>query len=71
MPVAEARQFVRALREKTRERVVYAELPGAQHAFEIFPSVRTIHAVNSVHRFLAWLESGWRRSRESTRRDAA
>jgi acetyl esterase/lipase len=71
VPVAEAREFVRALREKSRERVAYAELPGAQHAFEIFPSVRTIHTVNAVHRFLAWLESGWRRSRASTRRDAA
>jgi acetyl esterase/lipase len=71
VPVAEAREFVRALREKSREPVAYAELPGAQHAFEIFPSVRTIHTVNGVHRFLAWLESGWRRSREPMRRDAA
>jgi len=71
VPVAEARAFVRALREKGRGRVAYAELPGAQHAFEIFPSVRTIHSVNAVQRFLAWLESGWRRSRESARRDAA
>src|SRR5271166_2220888 len=70
VPVAEAREFVRALREKSRERAAYAELPGAQHAFEIFPSVRTIHTVNAVHRFLAWLESGWRSSRESTRREA-
>jgi acetyl esterase/lipase len=72
IPVAEAREFVKALREKSREPVAYAELPGAQHAFEIFPSVRTIHTVNGVHRFLAWLESGWRRERESAgRRDAA
>jgi hypothetical protein len=34
--------------------------------------VRTIHTVNGVHRFLAWLESGWRREREGLpRRDAA
>ena len=72
VPVPEAREFVRALREKSREPVAYAELPGAQHAFEIFPSVRTIHTVNGVHRFLAWLESGWRREREERRgRDAA
>ena len=62
VPVAEAREFVRALREKSRQCVVYAELPGAQHAFEMFPSVRTIHTVNGVHRFLAWLESRWRGS---------
>lgn len=72
VPVPEAREFVKALREKSREPVAYAELPGAQHAFEIFPSVRTIHTVNGVHRFLAWLESGWRREREDLpRRDAA
>ncbi|HVH18268.1 MAG TPA: alpha/beta hydrolase, partial [Myxococcota bacterium] len=72
VPVPEAREFVKALREKSREPVAYAELPGAQHAFEIFPSVRTIHTVNGVHRFLAWLESGWRREREGLpRRDAA
>ncbi|HEX5064827.1 MAG TPA: alpha/beta hydrolase [Myxococcota bacterium] len=72
VPVPEAREFVKALREKSRAPVVYAELPGAQHAFEIFPSVRTIHTVNGVHRFLAWLESGWRRQREGLpRRDAA
>lgn len=72
VPVPEAREFVRALREKSREPVAYAELPGAQHAFEIFPSVRTLHTVNGVHRFLAWLESRWRREREgAVRRDAA
>jgi acetyl esterase/lipase len=61
VPVPEAREFVKALREKAREPVAYAELPGAQHAFEIFPSVRSLHTVNAVHRFLAWLESSWRR----------
>jgi acetyl esterase/lipase len=72
VPVPEAREFVKALREKSRTPVAYAELPGAQHAFEIFPSVRTLHTVNAVHRFLAWLESGWRREQAgSGRRDAA
>jgi hypothetical protein len=37
--------------------VVYAELPGAQHAFEIFPSVRTHHTVHAVERFLAVVRS--------------
>ena len=47
-----ARQFVRALREVSRRPVVYAELPGAQHAFDVFHSVRCAHAVNAVTRFL-------------------
>jgi acetyl esterase/lipase len=71
VPVAEAREFVRALREKSRECVAYAELPGAQHAFEMFPSVRTIHTVNGVHHFLAWLESRWRRAEVGAPRRSA
>ena len=55
VPVEDARQFVSALREKTESPVAYAEIPGAQHAFEMFPSLRSLHVVNGVHRFLAWL----------------
>lgn len=60
VPVAEARTFVELLREATRgagggrSPVLYAELPGAQHAFEVFPSARTGHALAGVERFLAW-----------------
>jgi hypothetical protein len=32
--------------------VVYAELPGAQHAFEVFDSPRTMFTSDAVHRFL-------------------
>lgn len=52
--VEEARSFVRRLHEASEEVVAYAELPGAQHAFEVFHSVRTDHAVNSVTEFLEW-----------------
>ncbi len=55
VPVAEARRFVAALRRASREPVVYAEIPGAQHAFEIFPSLRTTFVIHGVERFLAWL----------------
>jgi acetyl esterase/lipase len=51
-PVDEARQFIEALRATSRSPAVYVELPGAQHAFEIFPSVRTGHVVDGVGRFL-------------------
>jgi acetyl esterase/lipase len=57
VPVHQARRFVAALREVSREPVLYAELPGASHAFEVFHSVRTEHVVNGVERFLAWLHS--------------
>ena len=55
VPVAEAREFVRRLRAESHEPVVYAELPGAQHAFEVFRSVRTAHTVGAVADFLAWV----------------
>ena len=52
VPVAEARHFVESLRQRSKAPVVYAELPGAQHAFEIFHSLRTGHAVEAIGRFL-------------------
>src|SRR5205823_14798771 len=52
VPVAEARVFTEHLGEVSRSPVVYAELPGAQHAFEVFPSIRTAHVINGVERFL-------------------
>jgi acetyl esterase/lipase len=52
--VEEARSFVNKLRGVSEQVVAYGELPGAQHAFEVFHSVRTDHAVNAVTDFLEW-----------------
>jgi acetyl esterase/lipase len=57
IPVEETRDFVRDLRGVSRRAVVYAELPGAQHAFDVFPSIRAHHAVHAVERFLAVVRS--------------
>lgn len=57
VPVEEARHFVGLLRSATRNPVVYAEIPGAQHAFEMFPSPRTQLVVQGVERFLAYVYS--------------
>jgi acetyl esterase/lipase len=46
------REFVRRLREISTNAVVHAELPGAQHAFDVFPSIRTAHVVRTIERFL-------------------
>ncbi len=51
VPVAEARAFVAALRAAGGQ-CAYIELPGAQHAFEIFPSWRTLSVVDGVERFV-------------------
>jgi acetyl esterase/lipase len=53
VPVAEARLFVEALRARSREPVVYVELPGAQHAFEVFVSVRAANVIRAVERFVS------------------
>jgi acetyl esterase/lipase len=63
VPVAEARLFVRLLREAAHHPVAYAELPGAQHAFEVFTSVRTTHVIHAVERFVAWVYSDFLRAR--------
>lgn len=58
--VAEARELVRRLRETSKSVVAYAELPGAQHAFDVFASIRSAHVIRAVERFLRvvqWSES--------------
>ncbi len=57
----QARAFVEALRQTSKRTVVYAELPGAQHAFDVFPSIRSQHLVRATDRFLTWHWNGWRR----------
>lgn len=54
VPVQEARDFTRRLRDISPNPVAYAELPGAQHAFDVFPSIRSAHVVRGVERFLDW-----------------
>ncbi len=59
VPVASARAFVATAR-KAACRVAYLELPGAHHAFELFPSLRSIVVVHGVHRFCQAIYSQWR-----------
>lgn len=58
-PVEEARQFVKLLRASSKSPVAYAEIPGAQHAFDIFHSPRNSAVAESVSRFLATLHSDY------------
>jgi acetyl esterase/lipase len=53
IPVEQGRAFSKRLREVSRQPVAYAELPFAQHAFDIFGSVRAAHAAVAVEQFLA------------------
>jgi acetyl esterase/lipase len=54
VPVAEARAFVDRLRGASKSPVAYAELTGAQHAFDIFPSIRSAYVLRGVEWFLEW-----------------
>jgi len=54
VPAPEAREFVRAFRERAKAPMAYAEIPGAQHAFELFPSVRSQITRSGIEVFLAW-----------------
>jgi acetyl esterase/lipase len=48
----EARRFADGIRAVSRQPVVYAELPGAQHNFDFFHSVRSHAVVDAVIRFV-------------------
>lgn len=52
--IEQARLFVAELRKRSRRTVVYAEVPGAQHAFDVFPSIRSAHVVQAIARYLTW-----------------
>ena len=55
--VDDARGFVHDLRGASNAPVVYAELPGAQHTFDLFHSLRSEAIVDAIEAFAAWLRS--------------
>ena len=55
VPVKDARRFCESFRQLGHGRIAYAEIPGAQHAFEIFRSLRALLVIDGVERFLAYL----------------
>jgi acetyl esterase/lipase len=57
VPVKEARVFVERLRAVSDSPVLYLELPGTQHAFDVFPSIRSDHVVRAVGRFCQYLRA--------------
>ncbi|MCW2733091.1 MAG: lip2 3 [Mycobacterium sp.] len=59
IPVVQARSFVERLGAVSAAPVGYAELPLAQHAFDVFGSARAAHAAVAVEQFLAEVYSRW------------
>jgi acetyl esterase/lipase len=66
VPVEVARRFVAALKAVSRAPVVYAELPLAQHAFDVLASLRCQATTAGVGAFLAALRAARRRDEPST-----
>jgi acetyl esterase/lipase len=52
-PVESARLFAERLRGLSTRPVIYAELPGGQHAFDLFHSLRFEAVVNAIDAFAA------------------
>jgi acetyl esterase/lipase len=59
-PVDDARDFARHLGDTSESPVFYLELHGAQHAFDVFTSIRTRRVVKAVHRFLTVVHARYR-----------
>ena len=55
--VEDARAFVTGLRSASDGPVVYAELPGAQHTFDLFHSLRFESVVDGIQAFTAWVRA--------------
>lgn len=62
VPVAMARDFVAKLKATSTAPVAYLEVPGAQHAFDLFPSPRSELVKFGVEKFLAWSYSQYLKS---------
>lgn len=61
------RYFVDRLRRVSDSTVVYAELPGGQHAFDLFHSARFEAVVDGVEAFAAWVLAAPQRTPDSAR----
>jgi acetyl esterase/lipase len=56
-PAMEAVRFVDALRGVSMNPVVYAQLPGAQHSFDLLHSVRFEYVMDGIEAFTSWVRS--------------
>jgi acetyl esterase/lipase len=71
VPIEQARSFARTLRAASTSPVVFADLPRAQHAFDVMSSVRTRHTIRAVDRFLAVVRTAHGEAAVPTNPDAA
>jgi acetyl esterase/lipase len=67
VPSEHARQLATQLRDGSLNPVVYAELPGGQHTFDMFHSIRFEILIDGLQLFTTWIRS---RPRAATTSDA-
>jgi acetyl esterase/lipase len=59
VPVSGARRFAERLRLVSQQPVVYAELPGGQHTFDLYHSMRFEAVIDGIDAFTAWVRSAY------------
>lgn len=55
VPVEDARAFIDKAWRESKNPVLYAELPGAHHNFDLFHSIRSEAVIDGVQAFTAWV----------------
>ena len=65
-PVEDARHFIEKLRAVSRRPALYIEMRGAEHAFDTFPSFRTVPVIEAIERFLDSLHRSYVTGRGDT-----
>jgi acetyl esterase/lipase len=72
--IEDARNFIERLRARSSSPVVFAELPGGQHSFDLFRSIRFDAVIAGIEAFAAWVRSrdgGQSRSADTPRTSLA
>ena len=65
VPVKASHVFSDALKATSKNKVVMLEVSKAQHAFDVFPSIRSEYVKFGVERFLTWNYSQYLKSQDS------
>jgi acetyl esterase/lipase len=57
VPPEHTRQLIARLSATSKNPVVYVELPGAQHSFDLFHSIRFEILIDGIHGFASWVRA--------------
>lgn len=54
LPIVPAQRFADAFKQTSASPVIFLEVPGADHCFDMLRSVRSETTIDGIHRFLEW-----------------